>query len=531
MSFDAQASAMSHAEIVELLKVHDALQRTLEEVRHSRDELARQVEWFQRQLFGAKSERRIFEEAGHQLTLGEIQRADRAAASEIEVAGHRRRRAEGASEAEAQPLRFDESVPVEVIELGNREITHPEDWALVGEKVTDRLAQRPGSYVVLRYVRKVYKRKTDGSFSCSPAPAAVLEKSCADVSLLAGLLIDKFVYHLPLYRQHQRLAAAGVHLARSTLTDLLHRTADLLAPVHAAQLRSIMASSVLAMDETPIKAGHKKRPPPQRGVMRTGYFWPIYGDRDEIAFPFATTRGSEVVREALRDFGGVLLTDGYRVYDRYVEATNGIVHAQCWAHTRRHFEEAAASEPGRCERALEMIGELYHGEKGMRELSLPAEKVLSYRGEHAKPVVDRFFEWLRATLNEELLLPTNPFTKAANYALTREKALRVFLEYPDVALDTNHLERAIRPIPMGRKAWLFCWTEIGAEYVGIVQSLLSTCRVQGIDPYTYLVDVLQRIDTHPARDVTLLTPRLWKETFAEDPLRSDIDRIPIPRHG
>lgn len=528
MTFDAQASAMSHAEIVELLKVHDELKRTLEDVVQSRDELAHQVEWFKRQLFGAKSERRIFDALGRQLTLGEIQRAERAAPTEIEVAGHRRRRADGAGDAETQPLRFDESVPVEVIEIGNREITHPEDWAVVGEKVTDRLAQRPGSYVVLRYLRKVYKRKTDGVFSCVPAPPAVLEKSCADVSFLAGVLIDKFLYHLPLYRQHQRLAAAGVHLGRSTLTHLVHRTAELLRPVYAAQLRSILASSVLAMDETPIKAGHKKRPPPQRGVMRTAYFWPIYGDRDEIAFPFAPTRGSEVVREALKGFGGVLLSDGYRVYERYAEVTNGIVHAQCWSHARRHFEEAESSEPARCVEALELIGELYHCEQQMRELSLSPEKVLAYRAEHARPVVDRFFDRLRSTLDEEILLPTNPFTRAASYALKRRQGLQVFLEYPNVPLDTNHLERAIRPIPLGRKNWLFCWTEIGAEYVGIVQSLLSTCRVQGIAPYTYLVDVLQRIDTHPAKDVELLTPRLWKEHFAANPLKSDLDRIQIP---
>jgi transposase len=447
---------------------------------------------------------------------------------EIEVAGHRRRSAEGANDADAQALRFDESVPVEEIVVGNREIEHPEDWALVGEKVTERLAQRPGSYVVLRYVRKVYKRKTDGEFSCAPAPPSVLEKSCADVSFLAGLLIDKFVYHMPLYRQHQRLAAAGVHLGRSTLTRLVHRTAELLEPVYVAQMRSILASSVLAMDETPIKAGRKKRSPPQRGAMRTAYFWPIYGDRDEIAFPFATTRGSEVVREALKDYGGVLLSDGYRVYERFAEAVNRIVHAQCWSHTRRHVEEAEASEAARCGKALGMIGELYHCEKQMRALGLPPERVLAYRAEHAKPVVDRFFAWLRSALETEVFLPTNPFTKAANYALTREKALRVFLEYPDVPLDTNHLERSIRPIAMGRKAWLFCWTEVGAQYVGIIQSLLSTCRVQGVDPYTYLVDVLQRIDMHPAKDVDLLTPRLWKESFAADPLRSDIDPRPVP---
>jgi hypothetical protein len=142
-------------------------------------------------------------------------------------------------------------------------------------------------------------------FSCPPAPPAVLERSCADVSFLAGLAIDKILYHLPLYRQHQRLAMAGVHLGRATLTNLVHRMTDLLEPIYQAQLESILASKVLAMDETPIKAGRKKRPPPLHGEMKRAYFWPIFGDQDEIAFPFATTRGSTVVREALKSYGGV----------------------------------------------------------------------------------------------------------------------------------------------------------------------------------------------------------------------------------
>ncbi len=155
--------------------------------------------------------------------------------------------------------------------------------------------------------------------------------------------------------------------------------------------------------------------------------------------------------------------------------------------------------------------------------------MLAYRGEHVKPVVDAFFEMLRIRLDGEIFLPTNPFTKAARYALDREASLRVFLGYPNVPLDTNHVERAIRPIALGRKNWLFCWTEMGAECVAVLQTLLSTCRVQGIDPYTYLVDVLQRIDTHLAKDVAMLTPRLWKENFAENPLRSQIDRLPTVR--
>jgi transposase len=174
--------------------------------------------------------------------------------------------------------------------------------------VTYRLAQRPGAYVILKYVRPVIKRKATATLSCPPAPPAVLERSFADVSVLAGLLVDKLRYHLPLYRQHQRLADAGIRLSRATLTQWVHRTAALLEPIYHALLSSILQSKVLAMDETPLKAGRQGQ-----GQLHTGYFWPIYGDQDEIAFPFAASRAQAVVREALGNFCGVLLTDGYTV--------------------------------------------------------------------------------------------------------------------------------------------------------------------------------------------------------------------------
>jgi len=145
------------------------------------------------------------------------------------------------------------------------------------------------------------------------------------------------------------------------------------------------------------------------------------------------------------------------------------------------------------------------------------------RAKHSKPLVAELFAWLRQELVEHALLPTNPFTRAAHYALQRKAGLEVFLTDPEVPLDTNHLERALRPIPMGRKSWLFCWTELGAERVGQIQSLISTCVLHGVDPYTYLVDVLQRIDTHAFSEIDQLTPRLWKQHFADVPLRSLLD--------
>jgi hypothetical protein len=375
--------------------------------------------------------------------------------------------------------------------------------------------------VVLRYLRPVYKRKDTGAFSCPSAPAAVLEKSMADVSFLAGLLIDKFRYHLPLYRQHQRLAAAGITLSRSTLTHLVQRTADLLHPIYDVQLDSILGSEVLAMDETPIRAG-----PGKKRKMKTGYFWPIYGDRNEMAFPFSPSRGAALVQEVLKEYCGVLVSDGYEVYDHYAKTVGDVVHAQCWAHTRRYFVKAEAAEPALAGRALDLIETLYEHEAVIRGQS--EEKRQRYRGEHCRAVIDEFFAWLETTMQEHLLLPSSPFTKAGNYALEREQALRVFLEYPNVPVDTNHLEREIRPIAVGRKNWMFCWTELGAHDVGVIQSLLTSCRLQGVDPYVYLVDVLQRVETHPAKDVHLLTPRLWKENFAANPLHSDLDLLRKP---
>ena len=525
MTIQEQAASVSHDEVVALLHDQKNSAEKIATLTTHVHELQHQLDWFKRQLFGTKADRRLLAENVRQLSLGEqLPPSEESPPATTMVGAHRRRsRTDPSQGCEEGGLRFDASVPVEVIEISNPEVEKDaQSYRVVGEKQTHRLAQRPGAYVVLRYVRKVYKHKKTQEFSCPAAPAAVLEKSFADVSFLAGLLIDKFRFHLPLYRQHQRLAAAGINMSRATLTHLTGRTVDLLRPIYDAQLTSILKSDVLTMDETPIRAGRGSK-----GKMKTGYFWPIYGDQDEIAFPFSPSRGRGLVEEVLREYCGVLVTDGYEVYERYAQKVNDLVHAQCWSHTRRHFVQAEPVEPVLAGRALDLIASIYGHEQVLRERGLSDEKKQLYRAQHCKAVVDEFFSWLKVTMHEYLLLPSSPFTRAGNYALDREDALRVFLEYPNVPVDTNHLEREIRPIAVGRKNWLFCWTELGAHDVGVIQSLLASCRLQSVDPYVYLVDVLQRISSHPARDVHLLTPRLWKEHFAAAPMRSD---LALPRN-
>ena len=491
-----------------------------------REQLEQQLRWFKKQLFGAKSERRIdFEPDPLQLSLGETLTEDVASEEPARTVRAHTRRARTAREDDSDSgLRFDASVPVIRIEIPNPELDGlaDEDVVEIDERVTHQLAQQPASYVVIETVRKVVKRRDTGELSCPPAPVRVLEKSYADVSLLAGMLIDKFRYHLPLYRQHQRMQAAGITVSRASLTNWVQRTAELLRPIHEAQAASVLESRVLAMDETPIRAGRKSK-----GKMRTAYFWPIYGDRDEVIFPYASSRAHKNVEVFLGEFEGTLLTDGYGAYPAYAERRAKVEHALCWTHTRRGFVKAEDVEPERVAQALEYIGKLYEIESEIKEKEREGEAKLQVRGERSRQVVAEFFEWLKTELAHSALLPRNPFTVAASYALERKAGLEVFLGDPDVPIDTNHLERTLRPIPMGRKNWLFCWTELGAEHVGQVQSLITTCVLQGVDPYTYLVDVLQRVETHPHARVAELTPRLWKEHFADDPVRSVLYDRPL----
>ncbi|MDN5872514.1 MAG: IS66 family transposase [Nitrococcus sp.] len=488
------------------------------------DEAKQQLAWFKRQLFGRKSEKlRPLEGSGQGDLLAELaETVQSPAPPPTETITYQRSKKRREQAVNDTGLRFDETVPVQVIEVAVPELKgeDAEHYEVISTKSTFRLAQRPGSYVVLEYRCPVVKRRERSELISVPAPANVLEQSLADVSFLAGMLVDKFSYHLPLYRQHQRLAQSGIQISRGTLTGLAGRAIELLRPIYDAQLEHILASRVLAMDETPIKAGRKAP-----GQMRQAYFWPIYGQADEIAFSYASSRAAAHVHTMLGEhFTGTLLSDGYEVYAQYAKARPEVTHAECWAHTRRCFERALEAEPQAAREALEWIGALYSTERKIAKLGLEGKDKLAARTRECEPLVRGFWQWCQTQCQRLDLLPRSPLAKALQYALARVEALQVFLADPEVPIDTNHLERGLRAIPMGRRNWLFCWTEIGAEHVGIIQSLLVTCRLQGVNPHIYLVDVLQRIAQHPANRVIELTPRLWKKLFAKAPLKSDVDR-------
>lgn len=271
-----EVSSLNGEQLIALLQQQSALldqqhqlvhqqHQTIDELKQQVDGLKHQVEWFKRQIFGSKSERFIAEPNASQLPLAAVTASADPTISPPRqtVITHTRRvrTRDPANDAEALPF-FDESrLPVHTIEVLDPEIAalSPDQYEVIDTKTSYRLAQRPGSYEILKYVRPVVKRKDTQQISCALAPVGVIEGSRADVSFVAGLLVDKFAYYLPLYRQHQRLTDTGVNVSRPWLTQITQKAIELLEPIHQAQLDSIRRSHVIALDETPIKAGRKAR--------------------------------------------------------------------------------------------------------------------------------------------------------------------------------------------------------------------------------------------------------------------------------
>jgi hypothetical protein len=320
--------------------------------------LRRQVAWFQRQIFGQKSERRLPEPEGIQGTLGELFEIvpdDLPPAKKSRIAAHERehKNKNQIDSGDESALFFDDSkVPVEVIAVPNPDAAglDPADFEVIGEKVSHCLAQRPGSYVILKYVRPVIKLRATQALSCPPAPVGVIDGCRADVSFIAGMIIDKFAYHQPLYRQHVKLQDSGINVSRAWVTKLMPAAVSLIEPIFDAQLDSVRLSRVIAMDETPIKAG---RAGP--GKMKAAYFWPVVGEQDEICFLYYPSRAAKHIEDALGltcPNGAVLQSDGYSAYAHYAKKTGIIQRSAGHIRAEKSTTLATSSLPTRIRHSM-----------------------------------------------------------------------------------------------------------------------------------------------------------------------------------
>jgi transposase len=365
----------------------------------------------------------------------------------------------------------------------------------IGEDVNEVLDVVPAILRVQRFIRPKYACDscTDGVVQAKAAPR-LIEGGMVSTALVAYVVASKFAWYLPLYRQVQMLAGLGVHLDRSTLALWVKRTAWWLKSLYELQRRMIQASPRIFCDETPMPVID-----PGRRRTRTCQFWAHATDDrpwggpapPAVAYVFADGRGTEKIAPQLAGFSGILQVDGYAVYKELARGHAGeILLAFCLAHSRRKFVKVYKSTNSPFAReVIERIGAIYSIEAEIRGTS--AQQRLEARQLRSKPLMDA----LKARLNEvvDQFSSHSPLWDAINYTLNHWDGLTLFLSDGRVEVDSNTVERSMRPIALGRKNSLFAGSEGGAESWAILASLLNTAKLNDLDPQTYLTDVLERI--------------------------------------
>jgi transposase len=368
----------------------------------------------------------------------------------------------------------------------------------------------PAQLRVIRTIRPKYACRVCETVAQAPAPERLIAGGLATPALLAQVLVSKYCDHTPLYRQSQIFARHGVDLARSTLAGWVGGACWWLEALHERLAKNVFASNHLFADDTPVPVLD-----PGRGRTKTGRLWvcareqrPWGGPEPPAAvYLFAPDRRAERPLAHLQNFKGVLHVDGYAGFEQ-LTAKGDIVLAACWAHTRRKFYDVQqATGSPIAEEALRRIGELYAIEAQVRGQS-PAHRLAARRSQ-SKPVVADLCLWLEAQLPR---IPSrSTLAEAIRYALARWDGLTRFLADGRIELDTNPVERAIRPVSLGRKNHLFAGSDGGGDRWAILCSLIETCKLNGVEPYAYLADVLQRMrDGHSVNRLDELLPWNWK---------------------
>lgn len=375
-----------------------------------------------------------------------------------------------------------------------------------GESVSEMLDWVPAQLRVLRISRPKYACRACGSVAQAAAPERVIAGGLPTPALLAQVLVSKYCDHTPLYRQAQIFARHGVDLDRSTLAGWIGRACWWLDALHARLAKHVFASDHLFADDTPIPVLD-----PGRGRTKTGRLWVYARDQRAWAGPappaavyfYEPDRRGERPAAHLAKFKGVLHVDGYAGFERLTAGGN-VVLAACWAHTRRKFYEIAVADgaPVAVE-AVRRIGELYAIETEIRGQS-PAQR-LAVRNVRSRPLLEALHRWLTEQLPR--LSASSRLAEAIRYALTRWGGLARFLQEGRIELDNNTVERAIRPIALGRKNHLFAGSDGGGARWATIASLVETAKLNDVEPYAYLRDVLQKmIDGHPASRLDDLLP-------------------------
>lgn len=420
-----------------------------------------------------------------------------------EVRKARPANAEDAKQLRAENLRARKKVPTEIVPVPvpDAERTCPSCGNEELKRVGNGTPSETYVYIAAHFRRRVYQRET---LSCScgkhivtaPCPDKLAERSPYTASFIAALIVHKCEDGIPLYRMEKQFARLGIPIARTTMNDLFHRGATLLAPIAARILVRIAQSEIVFADETSLK---------MQSSERRAFVWTFLCD-DLIGFVFSPTRSGDVPVSVLGESQGELMADLYTGYNA-ITVPGRRRRAGCLAHARRKvFEAKAESE---AQEALDLIRDVYVVEHDAREAGVEGTADhLAMRAARTRPLMARLLVWARARRRTHG--PKTLLGKAAGYIVRNRKPLTRFLYVAKLPPDNNRSEAALRRVALGRKNYLFVGHEDAGENIAGLFTVVASCVHNGINPIDYITDVLDRLSSHPNRDIDALLPDRWR---------------------
>lgn len=389
---------------------------------------------------------------------------------------------------------------VEIIEPENL----PERAKKIGEVITETLEYSPASIYVRQIQRPKYiVESTDEStrIEIAQLPSLPVPKGNAGASMIAHILVSKFVDHLPYYRQSQIFKRQKLYIPDSTIGGWANYSiANWLLPLWESMRGQIVETDYLMADETPIPVLSEDKP----GATHRGYYWVYYDPVNKlVVFDYQQTRGREGPRNFLKSFTGYLQTDGYSAYDN-LAPPDKITHLACFAHARRKFEHAKDNDLQRASEAMLMIQDLYAIEHIARERELDYEGIKQLRQEKSIVLLGKLENWLMNQSGK--VLPKSAIGGAVNYTMNLWSRLKRYVEDGRFQIDNNLIENSIRPVALGRKNYLFAGSHDAAKHSAVIYSLLATCKLRNVEPFEYLTNLLTIIPDYPANQLRKLFP-------------------------
>jgi len=464
-------------------------------------QLKQELADLKRLIFGQKRERFIPGNSDHQLSFGlGLEVSTRLEETTEQITYQRKKKTTKYTPHSRQDL--PAHLPRREIIIEPEEST--EGLSKIGEEITEELDYEPGTLFVNRYIRPKYAKGKSEGVIIGDLPSRPIDKGIPGPGLLSHIFIGKFVDHLPLYRQRQQFKRQGVDLSASTLDNWITSGYDLLFPLYELQRERIVKKEYLMADETPIQVLDKIK----KGKTHRGYFW-VYHDSigKEILFDYQDNRSRAGPFGILKDFSGFLQTDGYNVYDE-IGQWESITLLGCMAHARRYFDKSLPNDKKRSEDMLIQIQGLYKIEAFARDNHFSHEERYNLRQEESVPILDEMKAWLDTEALQ--VLPKSTLGKAIGYMLGRWKYLKRYVEDGRFEIDNNLIENAIRPVALGRKNYLFAGSHNGARRSALIYTLVANAKLQGLEPFAYMRDVISRIADYPYKKLADLLPVNWK---------------------